>query len=515
MEKNVHFETLGCKLNQIESESIARAFTDAGFSSDMKPYTAKTPLNEETCLCIVNTCTVTAKAEQKARRLIRLLLEKCPYAIVLVTGCYAEVEPDEIRKLDERVAVLRGTKKDVLADLPEALTAPFRKNDAGHELHDASLPEKCCIPDSARKLEALLDELLALRQQTPEDALRHSSFALCTDTFMQHSRASLKIQDGCNNNCAYCRIHIARGPSVSLPAADVLSRVRLLEEAGQREVVLTGVNLSQYAGSTAGLEGNDVCGLNLSGALRNNFIRPFVDFAGLLRLLLDNTESISFRISSLYPDRVDDGMCAVIKDKRIRPHFHLSVQSGSNAVLHAMNRPYKAEDVVRAARRLRELKPDCFLACDVITGFPGESEEDFEQTVSMCREADFSWIHVFPFSARPGTSAYKMRPQIPQSISGKRAERLTVIAREQKKKYLAGFEGKELTAIVEKRRVDELRAVTENFIHVRLAPIHSVIEDSARLGGKEVKVRMTKVLETRSQTEDVEAEGIILKNILK
>lgn len=489
MERTVHFETLGCKLNQIESESIARAFTDAGFSSDMIPFSAKTSVTEDVILCIVNTCTVTAKAEQKARRIIRLLLEKCPASLVLVTGCYAEVEPDAIRMIDERVAVLRGTQKDILAGLPEALT------------------EKAL--QSANSLEMVLNQLLQDRQKTPEEALKHSSFALCTDTFLHHSRASLKLQDGCNNNCAYCRIHIARGPSVSLPVCDVLSRVRLIEEAGQKEIVLTGVNLSQYAGFTEGLSSAGT-NVNVSAAMKNNAIRPYLDFAQLLRLLLDNTTDISFRISSLYPDRVDDEMCAVIKDRRIRPHFHLSVQSGSNEVLRAMNRPYSASDVVTAAKRLRQLKPDCFLACDVITGFPGESDENFEDTVTMCREAGFSWIHVFPFSARPGTAAYRMRPQVPQSVSGKRAARLTEIALEQKKEYLKAFLGMERTAIVEKRRVDELRAVTDNFIHVRLEPRTTVAEDSEMLGGKEVKIRLTKLLETRSQTEDVEAEGILI-----
>lgn len=497
MQNIIHFETLGCKLNQIESESIARAFNDAGFCSDMESVTAKSPVNDNVTLCIVNTCTVTAKAEQKARRIIRLLLDRYPAAVVLVTGCYAEVEPDAIRALDERIAVLRGTQKDVLAELPAALVRNAADSASGS-----------WKTDGARALEQMLEKLLDARRQSPEEALKHSSFALCTDTFMQHSRASLKIQDGCNNNCAYCRIHIARGQSVSLPVKDVLSRVRLLEEAGQKEVVLTGVNLSQYAGSTEGLEGAGVT--DASSLMKNGNLRPYADFAQLLKLLLSNTQSINFRISSLYPDRVDDEMCEAIKDPRIRPHFHLSVQSGSNAVLRSMNRPYRSEDVTEAARRLRVLKPDCFLACDVITGFPGETDADFEDTVNMCREADFTWIHIFPFSARPGTAAYRMRPQVPQSVSGSRARRLTECALAQKQAYLERFVGQTLTAIVEKRRTDELRAVTGNFLHVRLEPLTGVTEDSARLGGKEVRIKITRLLETRSQTEDVEAEGIIL-----
>ena len=470
MLKKVHFETLGCKLNQIESESAARAFEENGFSAELKPCTSACEPDTETVLCIVNTCTVTTKAEQKARRIIRLLLEKFPESSVLVTGCYAEVEPAEIRAINERVAVLAGKKKDFLVELPAFINKYLSEN-----VTDAS----AFSPVSFTSF---------LQSVSDASVLKNSVFRLATDTFKYHSRASIKIQDGCNNNCAYCRIHFARGKSVSLAAEEVLSRVAALEKAGQAEVVLTGVNLSQY----------------VSKAGEKSF-----RFADLLEYLLANTERINFRISSLYPDIVDEKLCAIIKSPRVRPHFHLSVQSGSDRILTLMKRPYNSERVTGAAEMLRKAKPGCFLACDIIAGFPGETDEDFQLTMDAMKKADFTWIHAFPFSPRPGTEAYSMKPKVPESVSKKRVAVLTEFAENQKKEYISRLIGQERAAIVEKRRMPDFRAVTDNFLHIRLEK--SPLFDAESLGGKEVLVRIDSVLSARSQTEDVEAMGTVVK----
>ena len=473
MLKKVHFETLGCKLNQIESESAARAFEENGFSAELKPCTSSCEPDTETVLCIVNTCTVTTKAEQKARRIIRLLLEKFPASSVLVTGCYAEVEPAEIRAINERVAVLAGKKKDFLVELPALINKYLSEN----------------VKESSAFSPVSFTSFL----QSVSDAsvLKNSVFRLATDTFKYHSRASIKIQDGCNNNCAYCRIHFARGKSVSLAAEEVLSRVAALEKAGQAEVVLTGVNLSQY----------------VSKAGEKSF-----RFADLLEYLLANTERINFRISSLYPDIVDEKLCAIIKSPRVRPHFHLSVQSGSDRILTLMKRPYNSERVTGAAEMLRKAKPGCFLACDIIAGFPGETDEDFQLTMDVMKKADFTWIHAFPFSPRPGTEAYSMKPKVPESVSKKRVAVLTEFASNQKREYISRFIGKERAAIVEKRRMPDFRAVTDNFLHIRLEK--SPLFDAESLGGTEVLVRIDSVLSARSQTEDVEAMGTVVKTIV-
>ncbi|MCD1653504.1 tRNA (N(6)-L-threonylcarbamoyladenosine(37)-C(2))-methylthiotransferase MtaB [Treponema zuelzerae] len=419
----VHFETLGCKLNQIETESLAHAFKEAGFRVTLSHETAETAFKpiEPILLSVVNTCTVTGKAEQKARRLIRLLLKNHPEAAVLVTGCYAEVEADALAEIDPRVVVIPGTRKGELAELPACLAA------------ELVVHPELSVPNAVRRF-------FLKPAEGPE-----SSFKLSTDAFLLHSRASIKIQDGCANRCSYCRIRLARGKSVSLAADEAVARVIAIEEAGWGEVVLTGVNLSQYK----------------SGG---------EDFARLLERILANTKRITVRISSLYPERVDEGLLPILKDPRVRPHFHLSVQSGSDRILSLMRRPYMAETVYRAAEGLRSVKKDPFLACDIIAGFPGETEEDFALTEKLCRDIGFSWIHAFPFSARPGTEAWSMKPKIPERIAGERVAILTAMAEQNREKYIQRWMGEKLDAIVEgSERDSKLSVLTENYISAPLA----------------------------------------------
>jgi len=441
---SVHFETLGCKLNQIETEALARSFSDEGFLPDLEPITAAAQISEDTILCVINTCTVTTKAEQKARRLIRLLLSKYPKAAVVATGCYAELDKAIIENIDKKVSVIRGSRKDLLAALPKRF-ASFIEDKAENEIS---------ADKSAEFVKALSQEEKAESEKGTEKKIA-PQFLLYTDTFQTHSRASIKIQDGCSNSCTYCRIHLARGKSVSLDVETVLERVQQLEKAGQKEVVFTGVNLSQYRGA---LEAHHE------------------DFAGLLKILLENTSNIAFRISSFYPEHITEQLCSILKNPRIRPSFHLSIQSGSDEILKAMKRQYKAEDVYRAVSLLREAKENPFIACDIIAGFPGESEEDFAQTKKMCSDLRFSWIHAFPFSPRPGTPAYTMTPKIPERIKGERVAWLTEIAKKEKIAYIESFKGKKISAIVENSRADRIllkkanviHAVTENFLHAEI-----------------------------------------------
>ena len=489
----IHFETLGCKLNQIETESIARFCADAGFGVTMAHSTAS---QAETApvLSIVNTCTVTAKAEQKARRIIRMLLAKFPFSAVLVTGCYAQVEKTQIEQIDSRIVVVPGTAKDTLADFPQFFM---------------SLLTKAGAPKTAEEAAALAKDLRAWQplKQIPaeqsENRLKPNSkdakaiesvnkFRLATDSFMHHSRGSIKIQDGCSNRCAYCRICIARGESVSLAPAEVLKRVRDIESGGQTEVVLTGVNLTLYRGT-----------------LQTESGERKMDFADLLEYLLENTGTISFRISSLYPERVDEALCRIIAHKRIRPHFHLSVQSGSNAILRAMHRPYTAETVVAAVENLRKAKDNPFIACDIIAGFPGETDKDFEQTQELCKKCRFTYVHAFPFSPRPGTEAYTMKNQIPQRIAGERVKWLSEFACKSKTEYAKSFEGKTLKAVVEKRETNIGKAVTENFLHIYIEENKQTLKD---LAGKEVSVLIKQALDISGKDEETEATAVLVCN---
>jgi len=458
----IRIETLGCRLNQIESESAARIFVDKGFSVSMEGLTSGAQEDKETLLTIINTCTVTQKAEQKARRLMRLILKKYPNSSLIATGCYAQLAAAEIEKIDKRIAVIGGQMKSRLAGVPDLL-ADRRK--AG-EWNPVAFAEE---------IKNTISAIPQKKKDFPED-----SFKLATSAFLSHSRPSLKIQDGCNSNCSYCAIHIARGHSVSLDVQTAIDRVKELEAKGHGEVVLTTVNIGQY-----------------KGAWKDGFC----NFTQLLQILLENTSTIHFRISSLYPEIVDEEFCRVISDDRVQPHFHISVQSGSNKILKLMNRLYNSEKVANACKMLKEAKKNPFLACDIITGFPGESDDDFEETMKLCSECDFAWVHAFPYSERPGTVAAVMKNKVPQSISGQRAKKISEWAIAQKIKYAEKFINTEHLAVLETvRRPMALaagttggryiyHAVTDNFLHCE------IISEKLLEANQTVKISITGVLE--------------------
>ena len=435
---SVRIETLGCRLNQVESEALAVRFAECGFDAFSKEAEASIlPIK----LCIVNTCTVTGKAEQKARRLIRLLLKKHEDAVILVTGCYAELEADSIEKINKRIIAFSGKKKDELDGLPQFLKDACLKN---KDLNEDSVNLKKNLLIFRNKIyskEDRLDKSFLIK----ETERRKSMFKLSSPVFVFHSRASLKIQDGCNNACAYCRIRLARGTSVSLPAEEAVRRIVQIEKNGAAEVVLSGVNLSQYRDEKYG------------------------GFANLLAMLLENTKKIKLRISSMYPECIDDGILKIVENKRICPHFHLSVQSGSDKILKAMNRPYREADIRRAVNNLRKVKDNPFIGCDIITGFPSETEEDFLQTFKMCEDLKIPGIHVFPFSARPGTKAFLMKPKVPEREAGRRASLLSELSEKNYQSYLASCSGKLFFGVIEKPQNNEdLRIVTENYLSLPL-----------------------------------------------
>ena len=437
----IHFETLGCRLNHDETEGAARFFSRAGFSIDMEIVTAASPVSEETILAVINTCTVTGKAEQKARRLIRLMLDTFPTALVIVTGCYADMDAPAIRSIaPERIAIIPGTSKYILSLLPQAMLANGELClQTGRFTHD--------------RLETFIQQAIA---QTVPDSLTGrqkrspvNAFTLYTNVFEKHSRASLKVQDGCNCECSYCRIHLARGTSVSLPLDEAVHRARKLEASGINEIVLTGVNLSQWreSGRQGGAGG----------------------FALLLQSLLEGTERVLFRVSSFYPESIDEKLCTVLSHPRVQPFFHLSIQSGSDTVLKAMRRPHALSHVDLAIQRLRDIKENPFISCDIIAGFPGEGEEEFEATKQLCERSSFAWIHAFPFSPRPGTPAQSMQGQVPERIKGERVAWLMQKAVEGKIAYVQQWKGRQLPAVVEKSRSQRsgvLHAVTGNYLHV-------------------------------------------------
>ncbi|MDR2053655.1 MAG: tRNA (N(6)-L-threonylcarbamoyladenosine(37)-C(2))-methylthiotransferase MtaB, partial [Treponema sp.] len=404
-------QTLGCKLNQIESEAIADSFKKAGL--------VLVPRGEAADIVVINTCTVTSKAEQKARRIIRKALKENPLCRVIVTGCYAQLEAAAIAALETdsprkpRLFVVPGELKPELLKLPRVFS-PDRVS-AG--------PEKA---EAAEKQGA-------------------DPFAYKAADLSFHSRAFLKIQDGCDHACTYCRVTLARGKSVSLDSKTALARLRELEERGYGEAVLTGVNIGQY---------RDAAGK---------------DLGGLLAYLLANTGGIALRLSSLEGEGITAGFLDAIKDRRIRPHFHLSIQSGSRTVLKRMGRRYAPEEIERNVGALRERKGDPFLACDIIAGFPGETPEEFEETRLLCERMGFAWIHAFPYSKRPGTAAAAFGNPVSEREAAARVERLGVLASSSRAAYVRRWLGKTVEAVPEKPE-DAMpgfsAAVSENYLRL-------------------------------------------------
>ncbi len=441
----VAFQTLGCKLNQLESESIADRFLAAG-AVLVSAY-------EEADLYVINTCTVTSKAEQKARRDIRAVLTRNPHAVVVATGCYAQMDPTALRALGERVVVLEGDFKAGLLSLAGWLSDHWQ----GHG-----------------------DLLYAVRewQQELEVDTARDRFAFHPERFAMHTRPALKIQDGCNHRCAYCRVCLARGKSVSLPAEDALARVRALEAAGKAEVVLTGVNLAQYAAPWSEVSGH-----------------ASIDFPRLVEFLIRETDSIAFRISSYEPECIDDAFLAMFASPRVRPHLHLSVQSGCTETLRRMARPYSAARVRQAVRDIRGVRDDPFLACDIIAGFPGETDEEFERTFGLLEELDFAWIHAFPFSPRPGTPAWDMRPRIPERVAGGRTARLIALAHRGKARYIERWTGRTVRMVIEGAAEEEpVHGTTENYLKAALMEPARTTELPRTLSiyqpGREIEVRI-------------------------
>jgi threonylcarbamoyladenosine tRNA methylthiotransferase MtaB len=425
--------TLGCKVNQIESEAITAAFRGAGFT--VFPWGAP-PDGTNAAILVINTCTVTSKAEQKARRVIRNAL-RLPCAALIVSGCYAELDTQTITGLAAEepdlapLFVLGGGEKDALLDLPGLLAAGAK---------DA--------PPAALVSQWLNGLPLSGNGKTPAASpvsdTNNTAFRFNLADFSFHSRALLKIQDGCDRRCSYCRVCLARGKSVSLEPQKALASLRLLEEKGYAEAALTGVNIGQYR------SGN-------------------IDLGALIAYLLGETQFIRLRLSSLEPDCLSEGFIKLLGSPRIRPHFHLSVQSGSPSILQRMARPYQVQAIEDRIALLRSVKTDPFLACDIITGFPGETDAAFEETWAFCRRIGFAWIHAFPYSPRPGTTAYSFAERVSQRAARARVERLHMLAAEGRRAYTQRWLGKTVEAVVEAH--EELgagSAVSENYLKLRI-----------------------------------------------
>ncbi len=425
------FFTLGCKLNQFESEAIADSFSSLG--ADIVSVT------DNADIYVINTCTVTSKSEQKARRVIRKIVKDFPDAAVIVTGCYAQLEQDEINNIADNLVVIPQERKDLLVKLPDFI-------------FDKGFNKK--------------DFITLLKEIVNNPNFSENSFYTIKTQYTFHSRAFIKIQDGCNNLCKYCRVPLARGKSRSMELDNIISNIKDLEKAGYREAVLTGVNISSYKSDN-------------------------IDLVSLIEEILINTQKIRIRLSSLEPDSIDKSYLNIIGKERICSHFHLPIQSGSDLILASMGRRYFREKVIEAVDILRSVSVNPMISADIITGFPGETEQDFEDTYNLVEKTALSYLHVFPFSKRPGTAASKMKNVIPERVSRERAEILRTLSDKLFSNYALLWENKEVEALVEgiyDKKEEQWNAVSGNYLKL----IINKVPDIADLKGLIVKAFVKK-----------------------
>ena len=416
--------TLGCKLNQCESEAIADSFVHAGFTLATQSEIAD--------IYIINTCTVTTKAEQKARRMIRKFNKENEKAVIIVTGCYAQMEEDLIAELIDNVVIVSLDNK------PKLLTLASRL--AQRAIADSDLFET---------IHSLLHE-----------EIEHTSFDYDAASFSLHSRAFLKIQDGCDNACGYCRVTIARGDSVSLPYTEVVDRCRALEEGGYKEIVLTGVNISQYKDKDVSIE-------HL-----------------LVHILEALSPSMRIRLSSLEPDCFTPGLLEVLKDERIQPHFHLPLQSLSDRVLKRIDRHYTYSVVQEAVASLRMVKNNPFIACDMITGLPSEGESEFMESYQRLIDLNVSQIHVFPYSPRPATPLFAASDPVPEYIRDERARKLRSLSAVHTHRYVRTQEGADVEVIIERIVDEEVTGISGNYLKLHIKNAPSTISRGALIRAK-------------------------------
>lgn len=362
---SVGIYTLGCKVNQYESEAIAERLTESGVRI--------LPPSEPCDAYIINTCTVTAESDRKARQFIRRAISKNPSAYIVVTGCFAQTSPQAVAAIAGVDAVIGNTEKLSAADEVLRLLRQGNKN---------------CSPE------------LYL------PSMEHAPFEPMQITSFDRTRAYIKIEDGCENHCTYCIIPDARGKIRSKPMEQVLEEARTLTQNGCRELVLTGIETASY-------------GKDLENGSLIDLLRQVDQIPGIGRVRLGSLDP-----SLIRPEFVEQ----IANLPSLAPHFHLSLQSGSNRILAKMKRKYNAEQAMRAIDLLRNSIPHVKFTTDIIVGFPGETEEDFLETLSFVRQAQFLTVHIFPYSKRKGTPAAVMPNQVPDEIKRRRLHELDAVA---------------------------------------------------------------------------------------
>lgn len=399
--KRVAFHTLGCKLNFSETSAIARQMTEAGFT--------RVDFDDEADVYVINTCSVTDFADKKCRQMIKRCIRRNGQAFIVVTGCYAQLEPREVAAIEGVDLVLGSNEK---ADLMSYLDSIEKK----------------------RQPQIVAGNIMKDRRFTP-------SFSSGDRT-----RSFLKIQDGCDYFCSYCTIPFARGTSRSDTVEATVDQARQAAEHGAREIILTGVNIGDFG-------------------RRNG--QTFIE---LLRRL-DTVEGVSrYRISSIEPNLLTDEIIDFVAASRtFMPHFHVPLQSGSNEVLRLMRRRYDAEFFARKIERIRTTLPDAFVGIDVIVGVNGETERHFDESKRLLESIDFSQLHVFTYSERPGTRALDIAGTVPMEERHRRSRILHALSDERRLAFYRRFVGRDARVLVESSERDGyMTGFTDNYLKVEM-----------------------------------------------
>lgn len=409
--------TLGCKVNQYDSQSLAELFRLHGFEVVDFDHPAD--------VYVINTCAVTSTGERKSRQLIRRATRRAGGRVpVLVTGCLAQLAPQTTLAIPGVTAVVGTDRRARLVELARRWVDPLARGEG--------------VPPNA------IEVAPGLRRRRPPYE------ELPVSTFPGRSRATVKVQDGCDEGCTFCIVPHTRGLSRSRPPEAVVAEVRRLVEAGYREVVLSGVHLGLY-GRDLGLEGG---------------------LAALLGRLESIPGTFRLRLSSLLPGSLDDRLIEWFGiSRRLCPHVHLSLQSGDDGVLAAMGRRYRADDVRRTVGALRERRPDLAVSADVIVGFPGETDSAFCRTARLVADLEAFRLHVFPYSPRPGTAAAARKPTVGVRERQRRLRQLRALGDELAGRFHARLVGREVDVLVEsppEPAAGALEGVDEHYVRVRL-----------------------------------------------
>ena len=416
--------TLGCKVNQYESQALEKELISRGYEPGHF---------DEVCdLYIVNTCTVTAVSDKKSRNALRRARKLNPDAVIGVCGCYAQVKPEEIQKLD--VDVIGGTgDRGTFIDRMEAF----------HKSH--------------------------IRSVQVDNAFRRREFEVLEPGGLQErTRAMMKVQDGCVNFCTYCIIPYARGALRSLPIETAVQQALKLRQDGFREVVITGIEISSW-------------GVELKNGLK---------IQHLIHAVCDAVPELRIRLGSLEPRTIDEEFCAMLKEcKNLCPQFHLSLQSGCDATLQRMNRKYDTARYLESCRLLRQSFADCAITTDLIVGFPQETEEEFQQTLEFIQQVGFSAMHIFPYSRREGTPAAKMPGQITLAEKELRGARAAAVEKQMRMSWQSQFIGKQVEVLFEQTNAaGNWTGHTANYILVEAEseePLHNLLRNVEILSGDE------------------------------